>query len=80
MCGLLGIDDRGPVLPLAGERLLRCRRVGELLVSPVSHPELPCDRGLTVADRQQDMDGGVSVSGSAGEELLGCLAEYGLHP
>lgn len=47
--GLVVIEYRGPVLPLAGEQVLRLRGVGEPLDGVPGHAELPLDRTEAVS-------------------------------
>lgn len=69
--GLVVIEDRGPVLPLAGEQLLRSLGLGELLDGPPGHAELPLDRATAVPGFQQCVDVGVPGPGAVGETMAG---------
>jgi hypothetical protein len=67
--GFVVVENGGPVLPLAGEEVLRFRGVGELFGGPPGHPELSLDRALAVACLQQGVHGCVPGPGPVGEPV-----------
>ncbi|MFF8534301.1 hypothetical protein ACF07B_20545 [Streptomyces sp. NPDC015532] len=69
--GLVVIEDRGPVLPLAGEQFLRGGSVTELLDGPPGHAELTLDRAAAVPGLQQYVDGSVPGPGAVSEPMSG---------
>lgn len=69
--GLVVIEDRGPVLPLAGEQLLRSLGLGELLDGPPGLAALPLDLATAVPGFRQCVDVGVPGPGAVGETMAG---------
>lgn len=67
--GLVVVEDRGAVLPLAGEQFLRLRGVGVPFDGVPAHPELPLDRSQAVSCFQQGMNGCVPGPSPVGKAV-----------
>ncbi|MEU0629520.1 hypothetical protein [Streptomyces sp. NPDC005989] len=65
------VEDREPVLPLAGEQVLRLRGVGEPFDGVSGHAEPPLDRAQALSCLQECVDGGVPGPGATGEPVPG---------
>ncbi|WP_217212948.1 hypothetical protein [Streptomyces sp. AC550_RSS872] len=65
--GLVGVEDASAAGPLAGQELVRARRVGETADGVAGQPELPADRAQPNSLVKEGMDSCVMLTDAIGQ-------------